>query len=374
MNGTAPPYHLTGLWWNLHEAAIEAHRALLGDTVQAQAVRGELAARDIDIDDIRTWGLGCAMADNRVRGVYRGQHLACSWPMLNPAGNAVTALAWRRTRWAERNLPAEHQPVKYAYETGSRPGESLFGLDRLDSPAHAVMPEGWPCVVALDKAGIPAASPIGVTITAEQARLAARACPSWVIVFDNDPDGPKLAQAQAVGRQLERYGAEVRITFMETVKDPSENIAEAEAVVTAALRRQPAKLPKPPMTVKRRWHHDDIAEVAAHHDLIDLVGRTVTLYGLRGDCPFHGSMGEGASIQSLALYETDEGDWRWHCFSGDCGGGTAVEWVARRDGITLDEAMARMAGTAQIAPPAKKIRGRGGPAQPFGRPYRRQLN
>ena len=329
-------------WSNLTQAAAEAHRNLLGDGPRARIIRDELAARDIDEDDIRTWGLGCAMADNRVDGIYRGQHLACSWPMLDPTGRQIVALAWRRNRWTGQ---AELPVAKYAYETGSKPGRSMFGLSRIAklNPPFAVMPEGWPCVIALQKRAIPAASPIGVTITPRQAQLAAQTCKNWIVMFDKDPDGPKIKQASNVARQLDRHGCEVRIVFMRTVKDPSEDIAQAVEIIGEALDEPPTHVPPEPYRPRRRWSVKQIADLAAHIDLIELVGQTAALHGLRADCPFHGSMGAGRSTQSLAVWQTDDGDWRWHCFSGDCGGGTAVEWIARRDGLDLDEAMHRIA-------------------------------
>ena len=331
----------------LTAAAIRAHRTLIDDaTPEARIVRDELASRDIDEDDIKAWGLGCAWADRRHRGIYRGQHLACSWPMLTPTGDDVAALAWRRTGWTDQaaaDMPWCHMPAKYAYETGSRPGGSLFGLSEItdDRPPVAIMPEGWPCVLALQKAGLNAASPIGVTISPAQARLAAGACGSWVVMYDNEAQS-KLPQAQATARRLEQAGATVRIAFMRTVKDPSEDIAQAVEVIADTMAQPPPRLPPPPQAERRGLSRDAVVEIAAHVDLIELVSRTVELdHGLRGDCPFHGSMGEGSGAW-LAVFEGDDGTWRWHCHSGPCGGGTAVEWVARRDGITLREAAAQI--------------------------------
>ena len=337
----------------LNAAAGLAHRRLLSGGPKAQIVADELAARGIDSDDIARWRLGAGWAENWQQGRYRGDHLASAWPTLDSAGRKVAALSMRRLSAcddAENAAPGGWSPpAKYCYVRGSKPGSALFGAHLMpDGAGFAVMPEGYACVLALTKAGIAAASGIGVTMTATQADIAAELCRSWLVVLDRDPGGPKLPQAQRIGRLLAARGCQVRIAFMRTVKDPSENIDEARAVIDDAMAGPETALPADTHTDRRsRWRWADVADVLAHVDLVELISQTVELRGLRGDCPWHGSQGAGLGTW-LAVYEGDDGIWRWHCHSGPCGGGTAADWIALRDGIDRDAAISLLADNAGL--------------------------
>jgi hypothetical protein len=54
----------------------------------------------------------------------------------------------------------------------------------------------------------------------------------------------------------------------------------------------------------------------------------------RGPCPMHG----GDNISGFGV-ERYQGRWRWHCFTGDCGSGSAIDIVMSREGCTLREAL-----------------------------------
>ena len=138
---------------NLTAEASDAHRRLLSGGPRARIMADELAARGIDADDIARWTLGAGMAPNRRQGVYRGEHLAVSWPTFNTSGGKVMALTWRRALGCDDVAAAPpagwRPPPKYAYSPGSRPGEALFGAHLLPAdPPFVVWPEGYPCVVA----------------------------------------------------------------------------------------------------------------------------------------------------------------------------------------------------------------------------------
>ncbi len=51
-------------------------------------------------------------------------------------------------------------------------------------------------------------------------------------------------------------------------------------------------------------------------------------------CPLHA----GDNELAFSVYRSRNGQWRWHCFSGDCGDGDAIEFVKRYYGVGYREA------------------------------------
>lgn len=88
-------------------------------------------------------------------------------------------------------------------------------------------------------------------------------------------------------------------------------------------------------------------------DLPDILAR----YGIRlmrvgksyrCSCPLHG----GDNPQAFSVYQSRSGRWRWHCFSGDCGDGDAIEFVRRYHGVGYYEAL-QMLGVQPPAAPSE---------------------
>lgn len=50
-------------------------------------------------------------------------------------------------------------------------------------------------------------------------------------------------------------------------------------------------------------------------------------------CPLHG----GENTTAFSLY-FEKGKWKWHCFTGNCGGGDAIEFVRKWQGLAFREA------------------------------------
>jgi hypothetical protein len=108
---------------------------------------------------------------------------------------------------------------------------------------------------------------------------------------------------------------------------------------------------------------DRIAAVCANYPLPSLFDglRKVAEGKYRGPCPMHG----GDNINGFGV-ERYQGRWRWRCFTGDCGGGSAIDIVMSREGCTLREALdildggsatveagcARLPAAAEPAPPS----------------------
>jgi hypothetical protein len=63
----------------------------------------------------------------------------------------------------------------------------------------------------------------------------------------------------------------------------------------------------------------------------------------RGMCPIHG--GDNRNGFGVQRYN---GAWRWRCFTGDCGGGSALDIVMRREGCTLREALEILDGGERV--------------------------
>lgn len=69
------------------------------------------------------------------------------------------------------------------------------------------------------------------------------------------------------------------------------------------------------------------------HTLFDNL-RQVADDKYRGPCPFHA--GDNRNGFGVERYK---GEWKWRCFTGDCGGGSAIDVVQRRDGCSFREAL-----------------------------------
>ena len=86
----------------------------------------------------------------------------------------------------------------------------------------------------------------------------------------------------------------------------------------------------------------------SHVDLAALIGRTVPLHRvgrtLRGRCPLHA----GKTDSSLTLFDTPDG-LRWKCQAG-CGGGDAIAWLTKAEGLDFKAACAALACDAPARP------------------------
>ena len=68
----------------------------------------------------------------------------------------------------------------------------------------------------------------------------------------------------------------------------------------------------------------------------------------RGPCPFHG----GDNMNGIGV-EKYRGEWRWTCFTGDCGSGSAIDVVRRRDSCSFREALDILDGGYTGAEPVR---------------------
>ena len=66
----------------------------------------------------------------------------------------------------------------------------------------------------------------------------------------------------------------------------------------------------------------------------------------RGNCPLHG----GDNPTGFAVYTGQDGKQRWQCFSGDCGHGDMIDFVARWHGTDLAGALRYLTGDTQPDP------------------------
>ena len=66
----------------------------------------------------------------------------------------------------------------------------------------------------------------------------------------------------------------------------------------------------------------------------------------RGNCPLHG----GHNPTGFAVYTGQDSKQRWQCFSGDCGRGDLIDFVARWHGTDLAGALRFLTGDAQPDP------------------------
>lgn len=66
----------------------------------------------------------------------------------------------------------------------------------------------------------------------------------------------------------------------------------------------------------------------------------------RGNCPLHG----GDNSSAFAIFISQDGTERWHCFSNDCGGGDAINFVEKWKGINFLDAYKYLTGGLQIDP------------------------
>jgi DNA primase len=86
-----------------------------------------------------------------------------------------------------------------------------------------------------------------------------------------------------------------------------------------------------------------IQQVLAATDIVELIGRVVKLRGAGsifvGLCPFHSERTPSFSVSPKRK--------RYHCFG--CGeGGDAVGFVMKREGLSFDDAVRRLAHAAGI--------------------------
>jgi hypothetical protein len=87
-------------------------------------------------------------------------------------------------------------------------------------------------------------------------------------------------------------------------------------------------------------------------DLAGLIGQNVNLRRVghehRGRCPFH----NGKSDTSLVIWRED-GSERWCCYAG-CGGGDALNWIMKRDGVGFKDALLALNLSDQAAAPVTR--------------------
>ncbi|ABY33535.1 MAG TPA: hypothetical protein DEF43_08355 [Chloroflexus aurantiacus] len=82
--------------------------------------------------------------------------------------------------------------------------------------------------------------------------------------------------------------------------------------------------------------------------LIERLGVRLHRYGrsYRCACPLHA----GDNELAFSIYQSRSGQWRWHCFSGDCGDGDAIAFVRRYYGVGYREACQMLGVTPASAP------------------------
>ncbi len=96
----------------------------------------------------------------------------------------------------------------------------------------------------------------------------------------------------------------------------------------------------------------NIEQIIQKTDLVDLVckaGGEVDTRSMRCACPIHGSH----DANSFHIY-TDGGKQRWKCFSGECGGGDAIDFVRVWRGWDFKRAYEFLGGDTQSDPAEMK--------------------
>jgi len=95
----------------------------------------------------------------------------------------------------------------------------------------------------------------------------------------------------------------------------------------------------------------NIEGVLAKTDLFDLVEKAGGEIGRDGRCacPLHG----GKDANAFHVY-ADSGKQKWKCFSGDCGGGDALDFVQKWRGWDLEQAYEFLGGEQQYDPQEMK--------------------
>lgn len=82
-----------------------------------------------------------------------------------------------------------------------------------------------------------------------------------------------------------------------------------------------------------------------------LIGQDVRLHksgrNYAGACPFHSGDNPNGFIVSVRA-----GYWRWHCMTGDCGGGSILDYILKREGLdSIWDAASWLENWNGIAPP-----------------------
>lgn len=83
---------------------------------------------------------------------------------------------------------------------------------------------------------------------------------------------------------------------------------------------------------------------------IERLGVRLHRYGrsYRCACPLHA----GDNALAFSIYQSRSGQWRWHCFSGNCGDGDAIAFVQRYYGVGYREAC-QMLGVTPASTPSR---------------------
>ena len=153
------------------------HNKPLSFTLKLDATHPYLQERDISASTIKVFDVG--VAD---RGMMKGR---MAIPIHNEDGQLIAYAG----RWADKDVP-KNTP-KYLLPEGFEKQSVLFNLHRLpEDTRHVVMVESYFSVFKLHELGIPVVSPMGRSVSADQAILLQKAGINRItLLFDGDDAG-----------------------------------------------------------------------------------------------------------------------------------------------------------------------------------------
>lgn len=141
-----------------------------------------LDARDIPDDVREEFGIGFCS-----RGLMKDR---ICFPIHDEAGTLVAYAG----RWAADPVPDDTE--KYLLPPKFQKSRVLYNLHRLSEIKHLVVVESYWSVLRLHRLGVPVVSPMGSSISEEQAHLLAQAGARFIaIMFDGDEAGRRATEA-----------------------------------------------------------------------------------------------------------------------------------------------------------------------------------
>lgn len=229
-----------------------------------------------------------------------------------------------------RRDPEDSEGPKYSYDRGAR--AMLFGARLLWKEGPVIICEGEFDAMLLESKGFIAVTSTGGAFTFREEWLPVLAGKEIFICLDNDQAGQqgtlKIARMipHAKVMVLPGVGAKGDVTDWFKMEG---NDSEGFRMLMSIAEPLPPEPEAPKTRPKRHGKDRDDAKLVPLSNFMKLPKTGAT----NVKCPFHE---DGTS--SFHWYRKDN---RWWCFGG-CGGGDVIDFVMRKEGLTMPEAIKKI--------------------------------
>lgn len=229
-----------------------------------------------------------------------------------------------------RRDPEDTEGPKYTYDRGGR--AMLFGARLLWKEGPVIICEGEFDAMLLESKGFVAVTSTGGAFTFREEWLPILEGKDIYICLDNDQAGQqgtlKIARMIPHAKVMVLPGVGSKGDVTDWFLQEGNNVEGFQMLMSIA-EALPPEPPAPRHKPKRHGKDLDDAKAVPLSNFIKLPKNG----GSNVKCPFHED-----GTASFHWYKKDN---RWNCFGG-CGGGDVIDFVMKKDGLTMPEAIQKI--------------------------------